>query len=59
MNPVVDVIVILLFIGILFYVIGGFNREMLRRNKERRERAEKINEEIAKRKEKEKEEKND
>jgi uncharacterized membrane protein len=59
MNPVVDVIVILLFIGILFFVIGGFNREMLRRNKERRERAEKINEEIAKRKEKEKEEKND
>lgn len=55
MNPVVDVIVILLFIGILFYVIGGFNKEMLRRNKERRERAEKINEEIEKRKAKEKE----
>jgi uncharacterized membrane protein len=55
MNPVVDVIVILLFIGILFYVIGGFNKEMLRRNKERRARAEKINEEIEKRKAKEKE----
>lgn len=49
MNPVVDIIVILLFIGILFFVIGGFNKEMLRRNQERRERAEKINKEIEER----------
>ena len=46
MNGIVDTIAIILFIIVLFIVIGGFNRQMVEKNKERariaKEREEKL-----------------
>ncbi|MBI3873606.1 MAG: hypothetical protein HY307_01075 [Arcobacter sp.] len=35
MKEIVDVVAIILFILVLFVVIGGFNRQMIEKNKER------------------------
>lgn len=35
MKEIVDVIAIILFVLVLFVVIGGFNRQMIEKNKER------------------------
>lgn len=49
MSGVIDTIVVILFIIVLFIVIGGFNRQMVEKNKERariaKEREEKLNKE--------------
>lgn len=36
MREIFDIIVLALFIYILFYLIRGFNKEILRRDRERR-----------------------
>lgn len=46
MSTVIDTIAVILFIIVLFIVIGGFNRQMVEKNKERariaKEREEKL-----------------
>lgn len=35
MKEIIDVLAVILFIVILFVIIGGFNRQMVEKNKER------------------------
>ncbi len=39
MKEIVDVIVVILFVFILFVIIAGFNRQMVEKNRERKETA--------------------
>ena len=39
MKEVIDVIAVILFVFILFIIIAGFNRQMVEKNKERKEKA--------------------
>jgi len=35
MKEIIDIVAVILFILVLFVVIGGFNRQMVEKNKER------------------------
>ena len=39
MKEALDIIVVVLFIFVLFVIIGGFNRQMVEKNKERARKA--------------------
>lgn len=51
MSSIIDTIAIILFIIVLFIVIGGFNRQMIEKNKQRQKRAQEIEAELKKKKE--------
>ena len=52
MGGVIDTIVVILFVGVLFVIIGGFNRQMVEKNKERQKRAQEIDAMLKNKKEK-------
>ena len=52
MGGVIDTIVVILFVGVLFVIIGGFNRQMVEKNKDRQKRAQEIDAMLKNKKEK-------
>lgn len=40
MSGIVDVVMLILFVGFLIVIIGGFNRQMVEQNRERKRKSE-------------------
>ena len=51
MGTVVDTIVLILFVGLLVIILGGFNRQMVEQNDERKRKAQERMKNIEKMKE--------
>jgi uncharacterized membrane protein len=58
MNPIVDTIILIIFVLFLVFIVAGFNRQQVQKNLDRAEMLEKRQKEFEAKKAKEKEEKN-